>query len=179
MTDENQGGENRNRKPPDWIPDNSIDGDEDLPWTRTVPVLAKPHPLDGILGIGGVEHLPGAEGNSAVADGKGEIGTEKAGLMEKFCSKSIRHKSTGDHHLGMSRHVVGAFARVLERNLLRDEPGQNMGRVFVQMLQRIKFAQLLAQQQQSGRLGSLPSVKYNAAAQREDTHTGEGQPYTA
>ena len=38
------------------------------------------------------------------------------------------------------------------------------------MLQRIKFAQLLAQQQQSGRLGSLPSVKYNAATQREDTH---------
>ena len=90
LTDENQGGENRNRKPPDRIPDNSIDGDEDLPWTRTVPVLAKPHPLDGILGIGGVEHLPGAEGNSAVADGKGEIGTEKAGLVEKFRSKSIK-----------------------------------------------------------------------------------------
>ena len=41
----------------------------------------------------GVEHLPGAEGHSAVADGKGEIGTEKAGLVEKFCSMSIRHKS--------------------------------------------------------------------------------------
>ena len=38
------------------------------------------------------------------------------------------------------------------------------------MLRRIKFAQLLAQQQQPGRLGSLPSVKYNAAA---GTHTGE------
>ena len=118
----------------------------------------------------GVEHLPGAEGHSAVTDGKGEIGTEKAGLVEKFYSKSIRHKRSWDHHLGMSRHVIGAFTGVLERNLLRDEPGQNVGRVFVQMLQRIKFAQLLAQQQQSGRLGSLPSVKYNAATQREDTH---------
>jgi len=57
-------------------------------------VLAKPHPL------------PGAEGHSAVADGKGEIGTEEAGL-------------------GMSRHVVGPFTGVLERNLLRDEPVQH------------------------------------------------------
>ena len=40
----------------------------------------------------------------------------------------------------MSRHVVRAFTGVLERNLLWDKPVQK--NVFVQMLQRIKFAQL-------------------------------------
>ena len=28
-------------------------------------------------------HLPGAKGHSAVADGEGEVGTKKAGLVEK------------------------------------------------------------------------------------------------
>ena len=80
-TEENRGAD-EGRKAPDWIPDNSIDGDEDLPWTRTVPVLAKPHPL-GNLRDGEGQHLPGAESHSTVADGKGEVGTKKAGLVEK------------------------------------------------------------------------------------------------
>ena len=57
------------------------------------PCARKATPPGRHLRDGGVDHLPGAEGNSAVADGKGEIGTEKAGLVEKFCSMSIRHKS--------------------------------------------------------------------------------------
>ena len=45
-------------------------------------MLAKPHPL-GNLRDGEGQHLPGAESHSTVADGKGEVGTKKAGLAEK------------------------------------------------------------------------------------------------
>ena len=37
----------------------------------------------------GGSHLPGAEGHSAVADGKGEIGTKKASLVEKRYKKTL------------------------------------------------------------------------------------------
>ena len=53
------------------------------------PVLAQP------------DALPGPEGHPPVADGKGEVGAEEAGL-------------------GVGRHVVRALAAVLERDRLRD-----------------------------------------------------------
>ena len=45
LTEENRAMPMKAEKAPDWIPDHSIDCDEDLPWTCTVPVLAKPHTL--------------------------------------------------------------------------------------------------------------------------------------
>ena len=87
----------------------------------------------------GVDHLPCAKGHSAIADGKGEIGTKKAGLVGREVLFK-EQKISSYRHLGMSRHVVRAFTGVLERNLLWDKPVQK--NVFVQMLQRIKFAQL-------------------------------------
>ena len=121
----------------------------------------------------GLHHLPCAKGHSAIADGKGEIGTKKAGLVgEEVLFKE--QKISSYRHLGMSRHVVRAFTGVLERNLLWDKPVQK------NVAENKVCAVVVGEQQQSGRLGSLlPSVKYNAAAaQRDDTHTGK-HPYTA
>ena len=72
------------------------------------------------------------------------------------------------NHLRMSRHVVGAFAGMLERNLLWYEPGRK--EFFLRTLQRIKFAQLLAQQQQTWE----PAVcEVQCSSHPAGTHTGE------
>ena len=51
------------------VPDDSVNGDEDLPGAGPVPVLAEPHPL------------PGAQRDAALTDGQRQVGAQQAGLV--------------------------------------------------------------------------------------------------
>ena len=125
------------------------------------------------LGEGEGDHLPGAEGHSAVADGKGEIGPEQAGLVWWWDFISWNTKSS------LSTFAWAGMSSGPSQECLNGIcSGTSLGAksFFLRTLQRIKFAQLLAQQQQSGRLGSCRLRSTMQQHQRETTHW---QRYTA